>query len=68
MCSSDLLFFTACHYERVQVLGGTKIEKDQARISATSAVDDEWKNGFYIVTGMSLDLRNAISTAIKAKS
>ena len=67
-CTTAQLFFTACHYERVQVQGGTKIEKDQARISATSAVDDEWKNGFYIVTGMSLDLRNTINTAIKAKS
>ena len=67
-CTTAQLFFTACHYERVHVQGGTQSEKSQARISATRAVDDEWKNGFYIVTGMSLDLRNAVNTAIKAKS
>lgn len=62
------LFFTACHYERVHVQGGTKPEREQARVTATEAVDAEWRNGFYIITGMSLDLRNAISAAIKAKA
>ncbi len=63
------LFFTACHYERVQVSGGGSPEqKKQARLTATTAVDDEWKNGFYIVTGMPLDLRNQVSQAIKSKS
>jgi hypothetical protein len=31
-------------------------------------VDAEWRNGFYIITGMSLDIRNDINHAIKAKS
>jgi guanyl-specific ribonuclease Sa len=66
-CTTAQLFFTACHYERVHVQGGTKAERDQARIATTSTIDAEWKNGFYIITGMSLDLRNAISIAIKAK-
>lgn len=61
------LFFTACHYERVQVKGGTHNEKQSARIQATQLVDDEWKNGFYIVTGMSMELRDKINKAIKAK-
>lgn len=67
-CTTAQLFFTACHYERVHVQGGTKTERDQARIATTSTIDAEWKNGFYIITGMSLDLRNAVSNAIKAKS
>jgi len=61
------LFFTACHYERVQVQGGTRDERNQARLDATASIDSEWRNGFYIVTGMGLDLRNAGVTAIKAK-
>ena len=67
-CTTAQLFFTACHYERVHVQGGTKSEKDVARVTATSAVDADWRNGFYIVTGMTLDLRSAVNTAIKRKS
>jgi len=61
------LFFTACHYERVAVTGGTKEQRAQARIDATPLVDEKWRNGFYIITGMPPDLREKISTAIKAK-
>ena len=60
------LFFTACHYERVGATGGNKPERDTAAKLATQGLDAEWRNGFYIVTGMSLDLRNAIQTAIRA--
>lgn len=67
-CTTGQLFFTACHYERVQVQGGTRPQREQARLAATNAVDAEWRNGFYIVTGMSLDLRTAVRDAIKAKS
>lgn len=62
------LFFTACHYERVQVTGGTKEQRAAARISETAAVDEKWRNGFYIITGMQPDLREKVSKAIKAKS
>jgi ribonuclease T1 len=62
------LFFTACHYERIQVTGdGTKAEKNQARLEATRQVDPDWRNGFYIITGMSVDLRTAVVNAIKTK-
>lgn len=61
------LFFTACHYERVQVSGGTPQQREAARLAATTAVDSEWKNGFYIITGMAPELREQISQAIKAK-
>lgn len=61
------IFFTACHYERVQVSGGSKADRDLARRTATAGLDSDWKNGFYIITGMSLDLRERISKAVKAK-
>ena len=62
------LFFTACHYERVQVTGGTRSERIQAQLQATAAIDEEWRNGFYIITGMLPELRDQVSRAIKAKS
>ena len=63
------LFFTACHYERVQVTGGgTAQQKQQARVAATATVDEQWRNGFYIVTGMLPDLRARVSQAIKSKT
>lgn len=62
------LFFTACHYERVEATGGNKAQRDVAAKAATQAVDAEWRNGFYIVTGMSLDLRNQVQAAIRAVS
>lgn len=62
------LFFTACHYERVQVTGGTKEQRTAARREATQHMDEPWRNGFYIVTGMSPKLRQQVSAAIKAKS
>lgn len=62
------LFFTACHYERVQVSGGTVSERQQARLAATASEDMEWRNGFYLITGIRPDLRFKISQAIKAKS
>jgi ribonuclease T1 len=62
------LFFTACHYERVQVTGGTKDQRTAARLEATESIDSQWRNGFYIVTGMPPALRDQIVQAIKAKS
>jgi ribonuclease T1 len=67
-CTTAQLFFTACHYERVHVQGGTQLDRQSARIQVTQQIDAEWRNGFYIVTGMSLELRNLINNAIKAKS
>jgi guanyl-specific ribonuclease Sa len=60
------VFFTACHYERVEVTGGNKVQREAEAKLATQALDAEWRNGFYIVTGMTLDLRNAIQAAIRA--
>lgn len=59
------LFFTACHYERVGVAGGDQSQREIAAKQATQALDAEWRNGFYIVTGMSLDLRNSIQAAVR---
>jgi ribonuclease T1 len=47
--------------------GGTAAQRKEARVAATEAVDDEWKNGFYIVTGMSIELRDKVTRAIKLK-
>lgn len=60
------VFFTACHYERFQATGGDKVQREAAVKLATQGEDAEWRNGFYIVTGMSLDLRNNIQAAIRA--
>jgi ribonuclease T1 len=60
------LFFTACHYERVQATGGNKVQREAAAEAATAALDADWRNGFYIVTGMTADVRNAVQTAIRA--
>lgn len=59
------LFFTACHYERIHVAGGTHTQKTQARLDATIQVDPEWRNGFYVITGLEPELRGKIYTAIK---
>lgn len=58
---NGILFFTACHYERVP---GAMPKQD--RIDATLQVDPEWRNGFYVVTGIAPPLRLRIAAAIKA--
>ena len=63
---SAQVFFTACHYERIHATGGNKPQREAAVQVAMQGEDPEWRNGFYIVTGMSLDLRNKIQTAIRA--
>jgi len=61
------LFFTACHYERVGVTGGTAAERTVAQRNATAVIDTEWRNGFYIVTGMTAGLRSDVVQAIKTR-
>ena len=56
---SGVLFFTACHYERVQ---GPMPKAD--RIEATLQLDAAWRNGFYVVTGMTLALRNRLAASL----
>lgn len=60
--NSGVLFFTACHYERVPRAGKTPAE----RIEATEQIDPQWRNGFYVVTGMTIELRNAIRQSLQA--
>lgn len=57
---NGLLFFTACHYERIQ--GNMP---DSIRRAETAKVDQTWRNGFYVVTGMSLAQRQQIAVAIQ---
>lgn len=61
------LFFTACHYERIEAKGGTAPERATAIQSAAASIDSDYQNGFYIITGLTADLRNDISLAIKTK-
>lgn len=58
MRKNGLLFFTVCHYERVS----GKMTQEE-RIAKTKEVDWQWRNGFYVVTGMSLDMRNGLGAA-----
>lgn len=64
--STGQLFFTACHYDRVEVKGAASAA-DRAALqkAATAAIDAEWRNGFYIITGMTSDLRAQVVHAIK---
>ena len=59
--STGILFFTACHYERVQ---GRMSTED--RVAATAAIDAEWRNGFYIITGMTIEFRNQIKASLRS--
>ncbi len=61
------LFFTACHYDRVGVEGKHSPDvKHAAQAAATAAVDPEWQNGFYVITGMMPALKQRVTEAIKA--
>ncbi|MCP3669538.1 MAG: hypothetical protein GY814_03725 [Gammaproteobacteria bacterium] len=57
---NGILFFTACHYERIQ---GRMSQPTRRQL--TEKLDPEWRNGFYIITGMNTDKRNRILLAIK---
>ena len=57
---NGILFFTACHYERVH--GRMSVE---ARREATTLVDEAWRNGFYVITGMPAALRAALRAALQ---
>lgn len=56
---NGILFFTACHYERVS--GAMSMSQRQ---SQTLQVDPLWRNGFYVITGMSLAQRSAIQAGL----
>ncbi|TMQ34421.1 MAG: hypothetical protein E6K70_07690 [Planctomycetota bacterium] len=56
--SNGILFFTACHYDRVP---GPNLEAQRA---ATAQVDEQWRNGFYVITGMPPGLRQNIAAGI----
>lgn len=56
---TGMAFFTACHYERVQ--GRLSVEE---RRSLTRLVDEKWRNGFYVVTGVPAGLAGRIRTYV----
>jgi guanyl-specific ribonuclease Sa len=57
---NGILFFTACHYERVQ-----GAMSPRARQLETAKIDARWRNGFYVVTGMPLNRRQQIAEGIR---
>ena len=57
---NGLVFFTACHYDRVAGKAGSS-----QYAQSIGAVDEHWRNGFYVVTGMPAAQREKIAAAIK---
>ena len=62
---NDMLFFTTCHYERVQVQGADAVQRQQVRNVVTGMVDPEWQNGFYLITGLSADFRTRVLDGLR---
>ena len=59
------VFFTACHYERVGATGGNAAQRQAAIQAHTQTLDPLWRNGFYVVTGLTLDQRHRIVEAMR---
>ncbi len=57
---TGLLFFTACHYERVQGSMTPEVRRLQ-----TAQIDERWRNGFYVITGMPPEMRQQVAEAIR---
>jgi guanyl-specific ribonuclease Sa len=62
---SGQVFFTACHYDRFKAQGGTQETRKAALQQAYANSDPEFRNGFYIVTGMSVGQRNDVVEALR---
>ncbi|MBK8185005.1 MAG: hypothetical protein IPK63_19770 [Candidatus Competibacteraceae bacterium] len=58
------VFFTACHYERVGATGGNAAQRQAAIQVHAQTLDPLWRNGFYIVTGLTVEQRNSIVAAV----
>jgi hypothetical protein len=59
------VFFTACHYDRFGAQGGTPAARKAAVQQAYADSDPQFRNGFYIVTGMSPEQRLEICEALR---
>jgi ribonuclease T1 len=57
--ANGLLFFTLVHYDRVQGVVNTP-----EHAQAVSALDEQWRNGFYLITGMKPSLRHRVSQGL----
>jgi ribonuclease T1 len=57
---NGMVFFTACHYDRVP--GQVGSPQHQAAIEGR---DEQWRNGFYVVTGIEPALRARIQAAMQ---
>lgn len=59
------VFFTACHYERVGATGGDAAQRQTAMQANAQTLDPLWRNGFYVVTGLTLEQRQQIVNALR---
>ena len=59
------VFFTACHYERVGATGGDTAQRQAAMQARAQTLDPLWRNGFYVVTGLTPDQRHRIVEAMR---
>lgn len=57
---NGMVFFTACHYDRVPGKPGTP-----EHLQALVLVDRKYRNGFYLVTGMPAAQRQRIAASMK---
>lgn len=58
--SNGILFFTACHYDRVP---GNIDSKEHA--SKLEEVDEQWRNSFYVITGVPPLFRTKVISSLK---
>ena len=54
-----MVFFTACHYDRVPGQAGTA-----QHAQAIAAIDSQWRGGFYVVTGLAPSTRASLERAM----
>ena len=55
-----MAFFTACHYERVPGQYGEPSHQEKME-----AVDEQWRNGFYVVTGLSPSQQEQLTSVMQ---
>lgn len=60
---NGVVFFTACHYEREKPTRAAPLFSPEYE-AKVMAQPEEWRNGFYVVTGMPPDLRRKVAEAL----
>jgi hypothetical protein len=57
---NGMMFFTACHYDRIP--GDNSSEAYSERLEA---IDPQWRHGFYVVTGIPPAVRAGLASAME---